>query len=422
MANSTTLENASLAFGAVAIIEGAVPSYRKLKSLFSERIPPVWTDQPSFHLDQHIQRVALPGPGDDTALRQAIAHALERPVEPLRLPWECWIIEGLQRNRWAILMKVQHGMADGASAAHLLGALCDDADTTMFAENPAGTSISPPRVAPRTWADTLRQAPWTAAAHLLQLPATLLSPTGPHTVRRHYRTVRVPRSDIDRVCRKFGVSGNDVALAAISEGFRAVLLHRGEEPRADAVRTLERTDSRIPAQLPYLPVEHGDPIRRLRAVHTQRIRPTPSPGRSTGLSDLLPVTLCARAFHAFARKPHTGVVTLSTSAPGPRHRLRLMGQSLAEVLPIPPTALQQSTGVAVLSYGDQLVFGMTDAYDAASDLAQLAAGIERGIARLVALSEDSVLLFGKDRRRRSSRATTGGAQRHTFTPSVHARH
>ena len=74
------------------------------------------------------------------------------------------------------------------------------------------------------------------------------------------------------------------------------------------------------------------------------------------------------------------------------------------LLPIPPTASQLSSGVAVLSYGDELVFGITADYDAAPELQQLAAGIEREMARLTALSQDSVLLFTKDRRKRPSRA------------------
>jgi hypothetical protein len=57
------------------------------------------------------------------------------------------------------------------------------------------------------------------------------------------------------------------------------------------------------------------------------------------------------------------------------------------------------------------VFGITADYDAAPEVEQLAAGIELGIARLVALSQDSVLLFTRDRRRRSSRAFSGGTQR-----------
>ena len=111
-------------------------------------------------------------------------------------------------------------------------------------------------------------------------------------------------------------------------------------------------------------------------------------------------------------------MTLATNAPGPRHRLRLMGQQMEQLLPIPPTALQLSTGVAVLSYGDELVFGITADYDAARRLEQLAAGIESGMARLVALSQDSVLLFTKDRRKRSSRPLANGAQRrHPSAPT-----
>jgi hypothetical protein len=81
------------------------------------------------------------------------------------------------------------------------------------------------------------------------------------------------------------------------------------------------------------------------------------------------------------------------------------------LLPIPPTASQLSSGVAVLSYGDELVFGITADYDAAPELEQLAAGIERGMERLVALSQDSVLLFTKDRRKRPSHALPNGAHR-----------
>lgn len=88
-----------------------------------------------------------------------------------------------------------------------------------------------------------------------------------------------------------------------------------------------------------------------------------------------------------------------------------MGQKMDQVLPIPPTALQLSTGIAVLSYGDELVFGITADYDAASEMQQLVNGIELGVARLVALSDDSVLLFTKDRRKRSSRALPSAARR-----------
>lgn len=243
-----------LAIGAVAVVNGAAPSYDQLKTVLTERIKSIprctqvlateWIDYPGFDLTQHVRRVALPRPGDEAELFRAIALALERPLDPDRPLWECWIIEGLNGNRWAILIKIHHCMAGAMSAAHLLARLCDDADGSAFANNVDIKQI-PPYGDARSWAETLWRmsvsiagAVCTAAARAVSWPA-VTSPAGPVTTRRRYQAVRVPRDAVDAVCHKFGVTANDVALAAITEGFRTVLLHRGQQPRADSLRTLE---------------------------------------------------------------------------------------------------------------------------------------------------------------------------------------
>ncbi|QUR66530.1 wax ester/triacylglycerol synthase family O-acyltransferase [Mycobacterium spongiae] len=433
----------TMALGAVAVVDGMAPDYGVITAFLAQRITAIprctqvlgaaqWTDYPAFDLTQHVRRVALPRPGDEAELFRAIAHALERPLDVDRPPWECWIIEGLKDDRWAILMKVHHRMADGLSAAHLLTRLCDDADRDTFAHG-VGAAPSSPRIDDHNWADTLLRTSATitgavckAAARALTWPATWAAPARPATTMRRYRTVGVPRVAVDSVCRKFGVTANDVALAAITEGFRTVLLQRGEQPRADSLRTWEKTDGSS-AMLPYLPVESDDAIQRLRTVHQRSHPNTRCLGRQTAslfdlTADNTPFMLCTKAINALARLPQQGIVTLATSAPGPRHRLRLMGQELSQLLPIPPTALQLSTGVAVLSYGDELVFGITAAYDAAPAIEQLAAGIEQGIARLAALSQDSVLLFTKARRTRTSRSLSGVAHRTRPSAPARARH
>jgi diacylglycerol O-acyltransferase len=440
----------SLALAAVAIIDGAVPDYDLLKTMLAERIRAIprctqvlrthpfdadvqeWIDYPEFDLTHHVRRVALPQPGDDELFR-AIAHALERPLGLDRPLWECWVIEGLKRNQWAILMKVDHRMADGISAAHILTRLCDDADSDVFANHVGAKQVSGSHADTRSWADTLWRASAGKLARAAEAAAAAIWPgvrtlsVRPVTTMRRYRTVRVPIAAVDSVCRKFGVTTNDVALAAITEGFRTVLLHRGEQPRADSLRTLEKTDNRISVMLPYLPVEHDDPVQRLRTVHN-RLKAKQSNQRKSGsilesAINYMPLMLCAKALQTLlTRLPEPGIVTLATNGPGPRHRLGLMGKKVESLLPIPPTALQLSTGVAVLSYGDELVFGITAGYDAARELEQLAGGIDRGMARLVALSQDSVLLFTKGRGKRSSRALSKGAQRRRASaPTARAR-
>ena len=455
MARLTTLDasflkappDRSLTIGAVAVVDGAVPDYDLLKKLLAERIQTIprctqvlraeWIDDPGsgFDLTHHVRRVALPRPGDDTELFRAIAHALERPLDLDRPLWECWVIEGLKGKQWAILMKVHHCLADGISAAQLLSRLCDDADSDTFANHVGAKQVPPSHVDTRSWTDALWRASAVAGTVTSALagaiwPAARTTPSGPVTTMRRYSTVRVPIAAVDSVCRKFGVTTNDVALAAITEGFRTVLLHRGQQPRADSLRTLVPVSARSAdanEKLPDLPVEHEDPVQRLQTVHN-RLKAKQS-GQSQSRSILesaikcLPIALRSQAIQLLNRLPQPGIVTLATNGPGPRHRLRLMGQSMERVLPIPPTALQLSTGVAVLSYGDELVFGITADYDAAPDIKRLAAGIEQGMARLVALSQDSVLLFTRDRRKRSSGAFRSGAQQgRASAPPTRARH
>ncbi len=428
-------QHASLAISAVAIIDGAVPDTDLLKKFLAERIQAIprckqvlrthpfdvtaheWIDYPEFDVTDHLRRVALPRPGDDAELFRAVAHALERPLDLNRPLWECWVIEGLKDNQWAILMKIHHCMADGISAAHILTRLCDDADGSTFANHNGAQHGSSSQTQRPNWADALLRVSAVAGTVNSALtgmvwPGARTAPVGPAT-RRRYSTVRVPLADVESVCRKFDVTTNDVAVAAITEGFRTVLLQRGEQPRANSLRTL--LPASVRAVLPFLPVEHADPVQRLRTVHN-RLKAEQTDRRQSGrvLQSWLncwPIALRSQVIQLLTRLPHRGIVTLATNVPGPRHQLRLLGKPMQRLLPIPPTALQLNTGVAVLSYADDLVFGLTADYDAACDIKQVAAGIEREMARLVALSQDSVLLFSKDRRGRSSRALGNGAQR-----------
>jgi WS/DGAT/MGAT family acyltransferase len=435
--------HASLAIGAVAIVDGDVPDYELLKRLLVERIQSIprytqllrtqtleWIDYREFDLTRHVRRIAIARPGDDAELSRAIAHTLERPLDLDRPPWECWIIEGLKGNRWAILIKIHHCLTDGNSAAHVLTRLCDDAGSDTFANHVGAKPVSPPQAEKRGWADALGRATALAGTVTDTLVGTMWPAARPSmhpvTTMRRYGTVRVPIADVDTVCRKFGVTVNDVALAAITEGFRAVLLHRGEEPRENSLRALMPMTIRS-AVLPYLPVEHDDPVQRLRTVHNRWKAKHVEAPQSAGLVELwlncLPKIVRSNVIQLLARLPHRGIVTLATNVPGPRHQLRLMGQTMERLLPIPPTAERLSSGVAVLSYGDEVVFGITAEYDAAADVKQLTAGIESGMARLVALSQEGVLLFNKDhRRKRAARAFPANRQRPRPSAPRPARH
>ena len=143
--------------------------------------------------------------------------------------------------------------------------------------------------------------------------------------------------------------------------------------------------------LPLLPVDEADPVKQLQLVHSRLIQAKAS-GQAEGASAVVwatknvPFAFSAWAVRLWTRLPQRAVVTVTTNVPGPRGHQRLMGRRVLEILPIPPIARQLRTGIAMFSYADKFVFGITADYDAAPDIEALAAGIENGVAQLVKAS------------------------------------
>ncbi len=429
----------SLAVGGMSIMEGPAPSFDEFVSAFAERAsvvprcrqilrihpldlgPPEWADDPHFDIARHLHRVALPHPGGDAELFEMIATLMERRLDRERPLWDCWIIEGLSDNRWAVLTKVHHCIADGIATAQMLARFSDDDGGGTFAtdihaaKKPDRQGFALPKVGlnPLNWMSGLGRSAFAAAAAaehaavgVAELAASLLSPApesslnGPVTTMRRYSAARVRLADMQKVSRSFGVTLNDVALAAITNSYRDVLLARGERPGRTSLRTLVpvsvRTvnqfniaDNQVSAMLPLLPVDEADPVQQLQLVHTRLIRAKAS-GQTEGGSAVVlaakkaPFVLSAWAIRLLSRLPQRAVVALATNVPGPRSQQRLMGRRVLEMLPIPPIALQVRTGIAMVSYADAFVFGITADYDTAPDIEALAAGIVNGVAQLVA--------------------------------------
>src|SRR5581483_4651661 len=84
---------------------------------------PVWVDHDGFDLDDHVQIASLPRPGTDAQLKLLCASILETQLDRGRPLWEIWLIEGLARDRFAILCKFHHCMIDGAGGADLMSVL-----------------------------------------------------------------------------------------------------------------------------------------------------------------------------------------------------------------------------------------------------------------------------------------------------------
>ncbi|MGZ5390560.1 MAG: WS/DGAT/MGAT family O-acyltransferase [Mycobacterium sp.] len=430
----------SLAVGGLSVLEGSAPDFDQFVAGISERIeavprfkqilrthlldlqPPEWVNDPNVDLYHHIHRAALPQPGDDDALFRFAADVMERRLDRERPLWECWMIEGLADDQWAILLKIHHSIADGIAAMHMLAGLSDTGDGETFATEIRAARAAPtkPTGMPNITLNPLKWATgmWQLAAGVTSTAATTIegaiavasgilrpaaesSLVGPVTTMRRFCAARVSLQDVMKVKQTFDVTLNDVALAAITASFRAALVRRGKEPRRNSLRTLVPVsvrsndavgvaDNRVSVMLPFLPVDRDDPLDRLRTVSRRLTRAKSSGQREAGsvflaAVNLMPFSLTSRAVRVLTRMPQRGVVTLATNVPGPRQRMQIMGREVLRVFPISPIALQLRTGIAIVSYADELVFGITADYDATPDVDEMARGIEQAVAELVAL-------------------------------------
>ncbi|RSM85189.1 wax ester/triacylglycerol synthase family O-acyltransferase [Kibdelosporangium aridum] len=436
----------SLAIASVAILRGPAPSLRELAKLFSDRVPaiprlrqkvrtvpldlrpPAWIDDHHFDITRHIHKAVLAPHGDDAALCELVGEIMSERLDRDRPLWDAWLIDGLPDNTWALLIKVHHCMADGVSGSHLYNVLCHG-DPQIGPVSPT-EAVNAFRSMMLAVAE-LASSP-TAQAHVLgrmvRMPLTFtrrlartvqgllsygssLLPTarsslvGPIGSRRSYGIARSSLSTVHSVARVFHVTVNDVVLAAITGAYRTLLLKRGEQPVADAVRSAVpvsvRPDStehtlsnQISAMLPMLPVDIEDPVERLAAVHSRlsRLKSGQQSAAGVTMTSMVPDEFFAPVawiVRLMARLPQRSVVTVTTNVPGPPRPLRLLGREIIEIFPYVPIALRLRTAVSVLTYADNLAFGVTADRDTTPDVDLMAQAIEQEITELVAASHDT---------------------------------
>lgn len=430
----------SLAIGALAVLESPPPTIADLVKFIDERVQriprctqvlrlhqwdwsaPEWVTDSAFNIEHHVRHAAVTSPGDDSALFRIVADLMERRLDRTRPLWECWLIDGFADGRWALLIKIHHCIADGVSAATMLAQMCDAETIETFATDiRASKTVAQPRsgfkmpsLNPLNWVANSWQLSLGAArtayrvtAGAAEIAAGIVSPaahslTGPVSDLRRYSVARVSLADLETVRTRFDVTINDVALAAISDSFRMALLRRGRDPKRNPLRTLvpvslrsadglHEPDNRVSVMLPLLPIEEADPAKRLQMVHSRLMTAKSSGQRQAGGavvagSNYLPFALTAWTVRLLTRLPQRGVVTVATNVPGPRERLHVMGREVVSLMPVPPIALQLRTGIAIMSYADELVFGLIGDFDAEVGVEELAAGINEGVQRLIDVS------------------------------------
>jgi WS/DGAT/MGAT family acyltransferase len=208
--------------------------------------------------------------------------------------------------------------------------------------------------------------------------------------------------DVKRVRQALGGTVNDVVLAAITRGFRDLLLDRKEDLEDRVVRTLVPVSVRAPDEhgiynnrvagfLPDLPVGEPDPMVRLADIREQmdemKQRQQAQAGDAlTQLSGFMPPALLEATVRLARSLPQTAINTITTNVPGPQQPLFLLGRRMLEAHPYVPIGGNMQIGVAVFSYLGRLNFGITADYDSGADVHVLCSGVQAGLDELLGLA------------------------------------
>ena len=430
--------------GAILIFEGPPPLYvdlvehvrgrLNLVPRFRQRIVvppleagrPLWADDVNFNLTYHIRHTGLPEPGGEDELRALAARVFSQQLDRSKPLWELWLVQGLERDRFAILTKTHHAMVDGVSGV--------DIGTVLFDLEPVPKPVEQiddwkPRPEPRTSALVTRAATDMAATPvrlaeraieavrdpeatarriadglegLGEFVGALADPApdvplnqeiGPH---RRFVWARSELATFKRIKDSLGGTVNDVVLAVVTGALREWLHGRGVRTEGLELRALvpvsiraedERGNlgNKIAVMRGPLPVYVEDPVRRLRIVSEameglKRSKQALGAEVISRFNDFAPPTLLAQASRVnFSTRLFNLIVT---NVPGPQLPLYVLGREMEEIFPVAFLPPNHTLAVAIMSYNGRIGFGLLADYDSVEDVEMISEGISASLAEL----------------------------------------
>jgi len=428
-----------------------IPRYRQRL----DRVPvdgvPVWVDDAHFSLDYHVRHTALPRPGTDAELKRLAARVFAQHLDRSRPLWEIWVIEGLDLDRFAMVIKVHHSMIDGMAGVDILQAIMSLYPTDDVAEAepweprpvPSSTRLlvdEAARIA-RVPLDLARNAAGLlsnragAQAELRHRAEAVVNAvrtgwfnrTGTTPVNetlsphRRFEWLTVDLDRVKDVKNALGGTVNDVVLAVVAGAVRAFLGERGVDLDSLEYRVMvpvsvrpddeqNRMGNQVAMWLVDMPIAEPDPVKRLSAIRAtvEDLKMSDAALGATILTQAaswMPLNLLSlgvRLVYAAARPFNMTV----TNVPGPQIPIYLLGSKLLANYPMVPLYMDHGIGVALFSYDGDIDWGLVADYDLVPDLDRFAAAIS---SSLDDLWKAASRVARAQKRKAARRAAAGGA-------------
>ncbi|GAA1971781.1 wax ester/triacylglycerol synthase family O-acyltransferase [Nocardioides panacihumi] len=386
-----------------------VPRYRQKVQVVPGRLAnPVWVDDPTFDLEYHVRRSALPRPGNADQLRDLVARIVSRPLDRGRPLWEMYFVEGLEGGRVAILTKAHQALVDGVHTVDLGQVLLDVSPDTRILDpdehdtwrpgrpaTPAGLLVDavrdaiaePDTVLARARSTSTRfvrrargfarQGIGTAEMVVRGRPDRPTPLNGRLSQQRRFVTLDARLEDLRAIRAAHGGTINDVVLTIVAGGLRAWLMARAEslggirQVRAvvpvsviDENEETTSLGSQIAVHFVDLPVGEASPVVRLHQVsysfesHKATGRGVAA-SRLAGIAGFAPTTFHAVGSRAAAAQPDRSYQLSVTNVPGPQSPRYAAGARMVASYAVPPLVPGHALAIGVTSFDGGVFFGMT---------------------------------------------------------------
>jgi diacylglycerol O-acyltransferase len=357
---------------------------------------PMWLENCDVDLDHHLQTVRVPAPGGRRELDQVVGDIASTPLDRRRPLWQFYFAEGMAGQRYALICKIHHALADGVASANLLARMMD-ADCSAQLERDDETDCVPPsarHLLRAAFRDHVRQFAELPAlikdtvvgmrrlyrrsrqrdrrsqqlAKPLHTPATFLN----HSVspRRTFATATLSLAQIKQTSKHLGATVNDLLLAIASGALRELLLRSDGRADQALVASIPASTDKSPDRISgneiggmavSLPVHIDDPLRRLELISlsakiAKENYELVGPDIFGRLLTYLPAAAAPAAFRWLAaRDAHNKLYNIPISnVAGPRQRGHFAGAPVSEIYSAGPLTPGCAINITVWSYVDQL--------------------------------------------------------------------
>jgi WS/DGAT/MGAT family acyltransferase len=403
------------------------PWNRRLKGPLSRNPIPTWIEDDEIDLEYHVRHAALPWPGGERELGELVGRLHSTPVDLMRPPWECTIIEGLEGHRFALYIKMHHSLIDGVSGMKMLQRSMSTDRQKSLTLPPFWAPISERvtktdrRGPPPTMSNVLTEAvaglsmqvrsvpqlvgafgkifrrigdPGEGMAVPFDAPLSVLN--GRVREKRRFATQQFPVDRLRAVAAAAQCTLNDVVLALCGGALRRFLDERGDLP--DKTLTAGILVSVRPADddgagnaisfiVSTLGTDLDDPVERLQAIKASvryakaHLQSLPRQAMTQYTMLLMAPTILTLLTGIGGRTRPMFNVTIS-NVPGPEKPMFFRGAELLSIYPASIVTHGQALNITCESYAGMMNFGFTGCHSSVPSMQRMAVYLTEALAEL----------------------------------------